>query len=332
MPFRCATFLDHAGNAAPDVPIARQLAALFDVPWDCYRLGPPHPRDVVKLLRMKSGMNPLGMAFLLPFLEAVRKSAATPVQLITGEMGTFTLPDPRPARRFTGPRDLVDHVIIENHRLPLDDVASLTGIAAGDLVADLERHVLAYPENDCRQKYVHFRVCERAFNWHGEAEDRNRCYFWTTSPFYGSRFFRAAMGCPDEQKARYGLYRDFLHRLSPAAAGIPHAGLGVAISSRSFTTVSGIAALLGARPAAREALARRLGRADGYGPDTAVVRCLRRQLATCEALADYLSPAALARVVDASPRYTREQLDDLLTVTSIIEDLTTGATTLERPR
>lgn len=35
-------------------------------------------------------------------------------------------------------------------------------------------------------------------------------------------------------------------------------------------------------------------------------------------------------MVDASVHYTREQFDYLFTVTSIIEDLTTGATTLER--
>jgi asparagine synthase (glutamine-hydrolysing) len=330
IPFRCATYLDHAGNAAPDVPIAQQLAALFAVPWDLHRLGPPGSRDVVQLLRMKSGMNPLGMAYLLPFLEAVRRSAPGPIALITGEMGTGTMKDLRPARVIGTPRDLVAYIDAESHRLPLEDVASVTGIPAGDLAAELERHVIAYPESDCAQKYAHFFVRERLFNWHGEADDRNRCYLWTTSPFHGSRFFQAAIACPDEQKAHYRLYREILTRLSPAAAAIPHAGLGAAITSRRFETVSRVAALLGARPQSREALALRLGFVDGYGQGSTVVRCLRQQMATCGPLAEYLVPVSLARIVDASARYTREQFDYLFTITSIIEDLTTGTTTLER--
>jgi asparagine synthase (glutamine-hydrolysing) len=329
-PFRCATFLDHVGTAAPDVPIARQLAALFAAPWDLFRLGPPRPHDVLTLLRMKSGLNPLGMAFLLPFLHAVRETASRPVQMITGEMGTFTLTDPRPPRVPATARDLLEEVMAENRRFSLADAAALTGIAPGDLADTLERHVAGYPEEDYRQKYAHFRMCERAFNWQGEAEDRNRCYFWTTSPFYAPRFFRAAIGGPDEHKARYRLYRDLLVRLSPAAAAIPHAGLGVAVTAPSFETASRVATLLGADRRSRETLIRRLGHADGYGPDSTVVRCLRQQVAACEPLAGYLSLAAVARVVDASAHHTRAELDQLFTVTSTIEDLTTGTTALER--
>jgi hypothetical protein len=53
-------------------------------------------------------------------------------------------------------------------------------------------------------------------------------------------------------------------------------------------------------------------------------------MATCGPLAEYLVPVSVARIVDASARYTREQFDYLFTITSIIEDLTTGTTTLER--
>lgn len=69
--FRAVTYLDHVGNAAADVPVARRVAALFGVPWELFTLAAPTRRDVLKLLRLKNGMNPLGMSFLLPFLEDV---------------------------------------------------------------------------------------------------------------------------------------------------------------------------------------------------------------------------------------------------------------------
>lgn len=62
-----------------------------------------------------------------------------------------------------------------------------------------------------------------------------------------------------------------------------------------------------------------------------MARCLRRQGTTCAALADYLSPLVLERMLVDCARYTRQQLDYLFTITSIIEDLTPGTTTLEQP-
>ena len=88
-------------------------------------------------------------------------------------------------------------------------------------VAELRDHVSSYPERDFVQKYVHFVTCERIFKWLTEGEDRNRCFFWSATPYSSFEFFESAMRCPDEQKSYYGLYREFLLQLSPAGAVRP---------------------------------------------------------------------------------------------------------------
>jgi asparagine synthase (glutamine-hydrolysing) len=224
---------------------------------------------------------------------------------------------------------LVAYVIEQNYKFPLEVVATLTGLERADIVGDLTRHLSSYPEQDCRQKYIHFLICERAFRWHSEGEDRNRCYFWSSTPFYGLEFFAAAMGCPDERKAHYALYREFLLQLSPAAAAIEHAGMGVSITSEQLRTSSRAAAFLRERPDVRRLLEGRSGGTRGYAADSTVVRSLRQQLASCDALRECLSVPEVAHTVELSVGHTREQLDLLFTITAIVEDLTTGKSVLE---
>jgi asparagine synthase (glutamine-hydrolysing) len=330
IPFRCATFLDHVGNASADVPIARRLAALFGVPWSLVCLGPPTSRDALKLLRMKNGLNPLGMAFLLPFLGRIRAESEAEVSYMTGEMGTFTLPDPRPARALASVREVAALLVRQYLKLSLPEVSALTGLDAADIQADLEDLIAAYPEQDLQQKYVHFIRSERALKWHSEAEDRNRCYFWDVTPFSSLAFFQHATGCPDDQKSSYGLYREFLLRLMPATAEIEHAGLGLPITSERFRSAARVAALAAAHPEWRARLGGAVGAPPTYRGDSPVLRDLRRQLATCGALAESISVPAAAAILEQAGHHTAEQLDHLFTVTSTIEDLATGASVLER--
>jgi asparagine synthase (glutamine-hydrolysing) len=173
-------------------------------------------------------------------------------------------------------------------------------------------------------------MSERAFRWHSEAEDRNRCYFWDSTPFYSPDFFTATMRCPAELKADYELYREFFRQLSPEAAAIEHAGIGAPITSDAFRKSTRAVSLLRERPELRRRLERRGGGAPGYDADSLVVRCLRQQLERGDALSAGLSLPALSRVVDRSADHTREQLDLLFTITALVEDLGTGKSVLEQ--
>ena len=85
------------------------------------------------------------------------------------------------------------------------------------------------------------------------------------APFSALPFFALAMQCPDEQKMYYGLYREFLLRLAPGAAGIEHAGMGAAITSEGFRQASKLVMFMRARPAVRRTI-ERMG-SDDVSPD-----------------------------------------------------------------
>jgi asparagine synthase (glutamine-hydrolysing) len=331
IPFRSATFTDHAGNTDADAGIGATIRPLFESEWDLVRLGPPSLVDACRLLRLKTGMNTLGMSFLLPFLERIRDRHGAGAMLFTGESGTFTLPALSPQAPLRHVRDLAEFIVETYERMPLDVVESLTGVPRMQILGDLEDRLAAYPERTLGRKYVHFMVYERRIKWETEGQDRNRCYVWNTDPFHGLEFFTFAMACPDEQKRLYGLYREFLSRLSPAAAAVAHAGIGSPITSSRFRADAKAMELLRGRPGLRQRLRGLYGPERAYDPEAAVPRLLARQLQSCEAVSEYFSTAVLERLIDDCASYSTEQIDLVFTLTSVIEELGTGRSSLAAP-
>jgi asparagine synthase (glutamine-hydrolysing) len=330
IPFRAATFLDPARRAESDVAIARQVASLFDSEWELLWLDPPPARDVLKLLRLKNGMNPLYMSFLLAFLDQIRTSHGSDLVFISGEIGDRVLPDRRPSDNFESVEETVDSIVNQEPKFSLETVSALTGLKPTDIVDELQHHVSSYPEQDWAQKYVHFVTYERVFKWLCEGEDRNRNYFWNATPYSAIEFFNFAMACPDEQKSYYGLYREFLLELSPEAAAIEHAGTGAAITSNRFQTVRKALKFLQERSDLRGQLQTVMGPPQGYDHDTMTLACLRQQMMDGDVIFEYLSASSLRNIVNHYTSYTKEAIDLLFTVTATIEELLTGKSVLEQ--
>jgi asparagine synthase (glutamine-hydrolysing) len=330
IPYRCATFLDPGGRAAPDAGIAREVARRFGAEWELFSLGAPPASDALRLLRMKNGMNPLYMSFLLAFLERIRRSWGSDVVFVSGEIGDRLLPDRRPSVDFSGVPELVEHLISQDPKFSLEMVSALTALDPADILAEVRDHISSYPEQQYIQKYVHFVTYERIFKWLTEGEDRNRCFFWSATPYSAFEFFDAAMRCPDEQKSYYGLYREFLLRLSPEAAAVEHAGTGETVTSDRFKTVRKALGFLQADPDLRRRLQTVMGPPQGYELDPMTIGFLRDQVARCDPIFEYLSAPALREIVDHPANYTKESIDLLFTVTATIEERLTGKSVLER--
>jgi len=327
IPLHCATFLDPSRRAESDVAIARQVASLFGAEWKLLPLNAPLAGDVLKLLRMKNGMNPLYMSFLLAFLDQVRRSWGSDLVFFSGEIGDRLLPDRRPAVEFAGIGELVEHLIRQDPKFSLDTVAALTGIKRVDIIDGLRGHISSYPERDWSQKYIHFVTYERIFKWLTEGEDRNRCYFWSATPYSAFEFFNYAVQCPDEQKSYYGLYREFLLQLSPPAAAVEHAGTGAAITSNGFRLKRKALAFLQSDADLRKRLETVMGPRQGYDPEPVTINWLRQQMHS-DAIFEYLSAPALKKIVEHYTNYTKESIDLLFTLTAAIEERLTGKSVL----
>ncbi len=328
--YRAATFLDSNGNAAADVPVARRIADLFQVEWRLFSLESPTAQDTLKLLQMKNGLNPLYLSFLLNFLSRIRKSWGSDVILVSGEIGDRILPDRRPSIEIAGAEQLINHVTTHDPKFSLDTVSALTALDTADIVDELSAHIRSYPEHGWLGRYIHFVTYERIFKWLTEGEDRNRCFFGSATPYSAFEFFDFAMRCPDEQKSYYGLYREFLMQLSPAAAAIEHAGTGAAVTSSRFKTFRKALAFLQDDTDLRRRLQTVVGSPKGYDHDPVTTAYLRRQAVECDALFEYFSAPVLRDIIDQPTNYTKESIDLLFTITATIEERLTGKSVLER--
>ncbi len=333
IPFVGATFLDFNKQAQSDVSIARELADVLGIEWTLFELGPICGRDALKLLRLKSGLSPLGLSLLLPFLEAIREKWGANIVYFTGDGGDKTLPDLRPPRHLKNLDSLVRFIISRHSFFSLEDAAALTGISSHQIVDEMQSCFASYPEATAEQKYIHFYIYERAVNWLFEGEDRNRCYFWSATPFYSLPFFTYAMNCPDEQKAHRELYRLFLHGLSPELAAVNDQNVGVPIASRQYRVKTQLKSwgigLLAASPTLARRAKRIIGRATIYPSDAVILSCLQKQTRKERAVSEVFSYSAVQSALQQPVRYSKAALQLLLTVTSAIEDLSEGQSTLE---
>jgi len=324
IPFSAATRFDYDKQVNLDAKIAEQLARLFDIDWRFFRLDPPKGKDLARLIRIKSGLNYLAVSFILPFFDKIKDTFGSEIIYWTGDGGDKVKTDLRPSRSFASLDSLTEYIVAMHQVFSLPTVVALTQVAKCEILENIKSQISGYPEKDLRQKYIRFLVQEKGLRWNFEGEDRNRFYFWSVTPFYSVPFFKYAMGCPDEQKAGHALYRAFLAKLSPDAAALDNANWGFSLDSKKYIFMSLLKRLVLDKlsPHFRRKLKQS---AKNYGPSR-YRDAMRLQLSNCNAIGNYLSAQMVESALASSSTI---QVQTLLTITSVIEEMECGKSTLE---
>lgn len=269
-----ATYLDPDGRAAGDAKIAKKIADCLDLAWRRFDLPEHTERHERDLCAVKAGLNPLSMTYILPYFEAILSAHGPGVTYLTGDGGDKVLPLLTAPRRLGNLDDLVDLIVEKQCVMPPDVAARLAGIGEQKILDTVRDRATSYPEGSWSDRYVHFLVAERAVKFNFEGEDRNRHFFWSSTPFYSGPVFEYAFRCPDSQKAYYRLYREFLRCLSPEVAKIERPAFGGAITDSRHTMLRRIQRFIGRFPAVESVVDDiRSGRSTGPGESrTAAVR------------------------------------------------------------
>jgi asparagine synthase (glutamine-hydrolysing) len=325
VPFIGITFLEHDRTGSPDMTIASQLAKLYHWDWEGYLLDSPRGRHVLQLLRIKNGLVHLGMSFIILFFERIKEKHGD-VTYFTGDGGDKVLPS-QTTRTFSNIEQVADAIVKTHQMSPLETVTELTKLSEAEIKRELLAHLADYPEQDLRQKYVHFMIYERAMKWLFEGEDRNRFYFWTAAPFYSVRFFVYAMNCPESQKIRNLLYRRFLEQLSKPTTEV--VTTDVRLPPNSFLYGASQSAKLLLIDWLPRNLKARLKRESPYDSRSTIVKCLREQVETCASVKACLSSESLKDLIENSSGYSRNELEYLFSITSIIEDFSVGHSSID---
>ncbi|MBZ0282930.1 MAG: hypothetical protein K8L97_19475 [Anaerolineae bacterium] len=333
LPFITASFLDYYRVAKSDVELAEQTAKLFNAEWRVSELGPTTGEETFKLLKIKGGLCGLRLCDILVFFEAIKQYSDQPIYYFTGD-GGGKISDQRAARHLTDTHDLVQFVTSRHQRASLDTASALTGVPKREIVDELYECFEAYPEKDTNQKHVHYLIYERAPKFAFESEDRNRCYFWSMAPFYSIHFFNYVMHCPDDQKANYALYSEFMSRLSPSAAALTEQNVGLPITSKRYRLKHGVKRMLMGAVSRSPRLVRYaknvIGRTNPYAPDHLIIQCIMDQLRNSPSVSNYLSAPAVHNMLSNLQQYSKEEFQLLLTITSAIESFEEPHTTLEQ--
>ena len=328
-----ATMASDAHVPSSDVEIAQQLARALDFDWQLYQLDPPTGEDLDTIVKTKSGRVGLMTSFIIDFFRRLQSDYGAGMTYVTGDGGDKALPDLTPARSITNDTQLVEYIIEENSILDLSEVARLTGLSEADIRRSVRDRIRTYPERDREAKYVHFLLYERGVNFLFEGEDRNRFFFWSTTPFYSLDFFRYAMNCPAEQKARYNLYRSFLEELSPAAAAEVHPDYRAPVASSRHAAAALVDDLLSRYPQVFETVLpiiksiNDLDTESTIRPDT--IGCIRTQIDRCEAVDEVLSRDDLESFLDSYTDRERMSIYRIFAITSVIDDIHSSQSVLE---
>lgn len=330
-----AVAASHRGNDAitqEDAHVAGVVAARLRMPWEAIAVAPPTGADVERLLHLKGGANHLGLSRMVPYLDDLLARHGRDTVLFTGDQGDRLLGNRRPLVPLRDDDELAAYLVRRESLIAPDVVARLCGIARDDLLHAVHERLRTYPERVGAHRHVHFLFYERALRFVAEGEDRNRCWFWHASPFWAPTVFETGVRIPAAAKAHDSLRAAVLHAVAPGVADVPTARSKSAPASARYQARRRLEAraralMLRTLGEDRERRLKRLvGRTRGSDPESAVVRCVRRQL---PAAGGALDGDGFERVVGDLPR---EQALLVLTVTAVGEMLGAHPSTLQEFR
>lgn len=335
IPCRCITYLEPGwkpllGNKS-ESEIAEKVSDIFGLNWKDYGPIRARAKDFQTLLRIKMGSIHLGYSFMLPLLETLEKESALETNFITGYGGGRVLVNLLPPKENKDMNELVYGLIHRESFLSLSDVSNLVQISEEAIIDELKNVLLLYPEKELDQKYVHFVIYGGSFKAIFEVEDRDRLYFWSTSPFYSVPVFKYVMNCSDDNKLSSALHREILRTLSPAAAVIDKSDYGCSIMSYKFKVIIPfLKSIIFRYPILKRTAALIVKKRDRDALDSKMVMCLKDQMKNCEHLLKYFSSTKLNDMAENPARYGLHAVYHLFTIVSLIEKNYTRNSTIER--
>lgn len=218
--YEAATYRDAARSADDDSRIADQIVSILKCPHQTFILNRESEQNYKRLFHVKAGLNYLGMAFFLEFLDVLSQNYPEPMVLITGDGGDKVLPSQLPEIRLPDGSAWLDYLYAHQAYFSPQVAAETFGIRKRALDDYLLELASSYPAKSFTYKYKQFLLAERAGRWLFEGEDRNRAHFASVTPFYDMEFYRLALRIPDQWKQGNAFYSLFLRRIAPEISRI----------------------------------------------------------------------------------------------------------------
>ncbi|WP_197409801.1 asparagine synthase-related protein, partial [Haloferax profundi] len=298
---QAVSFVTGEGASVRDAELAKQISEKLDIAWKPFDVsGGANYRQ--QLLQMEFGMNSLEMAPLIEYAERVAEEYNSPF-LLTGNGGDKIFPDLTPSRSFDSLSELARWAVSENSRLDSQIVEQITDVSREELVSSVKERLDEYPEESFTQKYVHFLIRERGFNWLNHGEERYRNLIWTDTPFYAPKLFRNAMAIPPKEKKSGSLYVNILEKMSNNVLSVPDAMFNAPPKSFQFKAKRQIYEVLDAHPLIKQIILKMV-KDNSQTATTTIPRSIEREVR------DVITHQQMPGLTSAMQIYTLKLLSD----------------------
>lgn len=213
----------------PEVPYAQRVAKALGVKLDTISMD-KRGGDIptVDSVFLKDGLDAMPCPQeLYLFLEQLVAAYHEEVVYMTGAYGGEVTRFLHLTSGIRSTESLADYLLTagEEYKYSTDRAVRILGTQVREVHDSLLSYLNGFPEKSPCGKYLRFRH-EFDRKYTGNAEDRNRFYVWTTTPFAAPEFVRFALSI-EENRKNTRLFRDFLRSIDPRTCQAPYYNLGV---------------------------------------------------------------------------------------------------------
>jgi len=219
--FSGVTFENAEKTALYDAIIAKEIADTLNVKWQKISLtNESFSIDITSLMKIKMSIQSCRLYFLYQYCEEVKKIFGSKITFFTGDGGDKVFPDLTKNLTFNDDLKLFNFIIKENHEFTINLAAKITEVQEKDLEKQIFSYIQELPGITSSSKLEQFMLRARMKRYIFEGEDRNRNYFWSTTPFLSKDFFSLMMSIDAEIKKQETFYFDFISNLNRDVAAI----------------------------------------------------------------------------------------------------------------
>ncbi len=222
---------DRPANAQ-EYEYTRKIADVFNVPLTHLTLPEEtDPEGYLKVVKMFDAALHIENAPFLDVQEQIMQREGTDAVYYTGLYGGEILRSLHVTSGLASDDDLIRFLLTEPNQARYDPekVSAMLTMPVEEIEQRLKTHLSTYSEKDPYSKYIHFNY-ETQYRWTRVGEDRNRCFFWTITPFQSHGFVNRAYAIDDRDKDLL-FFRHFLFALDPRTCLVDYYNLGMSLTS-----------------------------------------------------------------------------------------------------
>ena len=337
--FKSMTISDANGVMVRDVEVAQKISSMLGAEWEGFGVEKNLPEDILEILRFKYGLVYLGKVISSQLLRKIHSDFGNQATLFGGAAGNSVFHDLRPTG-ISSVDQLAMRIFNARGHMKLETASKITGVSTDEILHDLVEHLSSFPEQEIALRYTHNQVFTMLPKWMLESADRHFAYFNSAVPFLSTKFFDYAMNCPDSQKKYLLLYSNFLHYLNPEMVKIGRAVNDFLVLdnvNRRRYQIWQWLQIANRWPNPFRFVFRKYKKALAGKPvptrwehTEAIVDCIKQQAANCSGQTNVFDLDGLNHVLGNSHQVTNEAMANLFTVTSAVESMLTGSSSIEK--